>query len=239
MPGSTGPTPPPSWSKAYLKERGHGGIAPRRMLRFIPSGTGLAVDIGTGSGWALPRLAKKGYTALGIDINRRMFSSRSRRSFCLGDCQELPLADDSVQVAVMAMSLHQIPDKTRALDELARVLEPGGSAWILTRSHGQLRRSIFSRFPGLLNIDLARFPSIPWIRDIWAGRVRARIITCNLSMRTEAFLKKIRGRYLSTFAMMDDRLFRRSYRRFARRLHDEHGEWLERQADFTILRLGH
>ena len=50
------------------------------------------------------------------------------------DGQQLPLADDCADAAVCTFTLCTIPDPTAALDELRRVLRPGGTLHFL--EHG-------------------------------------------------------------------------------------------------------
>jgi ubiquinone/menaquinone biosynthesis C-methylase UbiE len=45
---------------------------------------------------------------------------------------DLPLADDSVDLALLVSTLGEIPDKPAALSELRRVLKPGGRLGITT-----------------------------------------------------------------------------------------------------------
>lgn len=47
--------------------------------------------------------------------------------FRLGDAQNLPFADDSFDVAVMALVIAFLPDPGRAVAEMARVVRPGGA----------------------------------------------------------------------------------------------------------------
>jgi ubiquinone/menaquinone biosynthesis C-methylase UbiE len=44
----------------------------------------------------------------------------------LGDAQALPFGDDTFDAAVLVTVLGEIPDQQRALDEIGRVLKPGG-----------------------------------------------------------------------------------------------------------------
>jgi SAM-dependent methyltransferase len=52
----------------------------------------------------------------------------------LGDVQELPFADARFDVAVAGWMLYHVPDLPRAIDELARVLRPGGRLVAMTNS---------------------------------------------------------------------------------------------------------
>ena len=52
--------------------------------------------------------------------------SDSRAEFQVGDAEKLPLADNSKDITVSALVLNFIPNKQKALSEMARVLRPGG-----------------------------------------------------------------------------------------------------------------
>ena len=47
-----------------------------------------------------------------------------------GDVVTLPFADGSVDLVVSTLSLHHWDDPAAGLDEIVRVLAPGGQAWI-------------------------------------------------------------------------------------------------------------
>lgn len=49
-----------------------------------------------------------------------------RADFRVGDAQSLPLANHAVDVAVSGLVLNFVPDKQRALDEMCRIVKPGG-----------------------------------------------------------------------------------------------------------------
>jgi ubiquinone/menaquinone biosynthesis C-methylase UbiE len=50
--------------------------------------------------------------------------------FRQGDAQVLPFADDSFDVAIMALVISFVPDPAKAVAEMARVVRPGG--WVAT-----------------------------------------------------------------------------------------------------------
>jgi SAM-dependent methyltransferase len=52
----------------------------------------------------------------------------------VGDIQALPFEDGSFDVAVAAWMLYHVPDVDRAIDELHRVLRPGGRLVAVTNS---------------------------------------------------------------------------------------------------------
>jgi ArsR family transcriptional regulator len=51
--------------------------------------------------------------------------------FRLGSLEMLPVNDRELDVAVMALVLHHVPEPARALAECARALKPGGRALIV------------------------------------------------------------------------------------------------------------
>ena len=97
------------------------------------------LDLGCGTGGLCRRIASETGAAsvTGIDahtdqIARAREKSDARVSFHVGRAEALPLETASMDVAVLMKSLHHvpIPSMGAALSELARVLVPGGQAYI-------------------------------------------------------------------------------------------------------------
>jgi ubiquinone/menaquinone biosynthesis C-methylase UbiE len=59
-------------------------------------------------------------------------------SAILGDVQHLPFADETFDCAVAAWMLYHVPDRDRAIAELARVLRPGGRLVAITNGRDHL-----------------------------------------------------------------------------------------------------
>jgi SAM-dependent methyltransferase len=100
----------------------------------IPAG-GVAVDVGCGTGRALPALRAAvgpGGTAIGIDLTPQMLAqARTRQrdrcaTLVLADARNLPLADASVDAVFAAGLITHLPDIDAGLRELARITRPGG-----------------------------------------------------------------------------------------------------------------
>jgi tRNA (uracil-5-)-methyltransferase TRM9 len=103
----------------------------------------LGLDIGCGNGRHVEVLAERADRVVGLDASRGLLrAARHRRAdrawafdadLVQGDAATLPLRDDRVGLAVYVATLHHLrPRATRieSLDELARVLEPGGRALV-------------------------------------------------------------------------------------------------------------
>ena len=91
------------------------------------------LDVCTGTG-ALAQLLRRRVgvsgEVVGIDLTEAMLEVARTRvpevRFVVGDACALPFADESFDAATMAFGLRNIDDRQSALDELARVLRPGG-----------------------------------------------------------------------------------------------------------------
>ena len=117
------------------------GIGNPHAIAPIPAGA-VVVDIGCGAGMDLllaARRAGPGGRAIGVDMTASMRArARAGAAACglanvevvEGNATGLPIADDSVDVVISNGVLNLVPDKMRAVSEIARVLKPGGRAQI-------------------------------------------------------------------------------------------------------------
>lgn len=94
---------------------------------------GEVLEVAVGTGLNLPHYPA-GVTLRGIDLSPAMIElTRARASelgraidLRVGDAEHLDLPDGSVDTVVCTFSLCGIPDHRRAVDEMIRVLRPGG-----------------------------------------------------------------------------------------------------------------
>ena len=101
---------------------------------------GRVLDVGTGPGWLLLALSRSlpGVEVVGVDISSAMVSVARKniaRAGCCGSAEvrqagaeALPFPDDSFDAVVSTASLHHWNDPAAALNEVRRVLKPGGYA---------------------------------------------------------------------------------------------------------------
>jgi ubiquinone/menaquinone biosynthesis C-methylase UbiE len=109
----------------------------RRATRITARGE--AIDLGCGPGYLVVEMARRApeLHVTGVDLSDEMLAEAedyARRhdmgqavSFKRGDVQQIPFADGSVDLVVSTLSLHHWNDPVAVLDEVARVLRPGGS----------------------------------------------------------------------------------------------------------------
>lgn len=103
---------------------------------------GNILDVGTGRGLLPIKIAQKSerLKAYGIDISNKAVDAARRNAlasglanapqFEVGDVCALPFEDEFFDLVVSTFSLHHWPDATAGLNEIFRVLKPGGEAWI-------------------------------------------------------------------------------------------------------------
>ena len=100
-----------------------------RLLDRLP-GEGLCLEIGVGTGRIALPLMDRGIDMVGVDISPEMLRTLvGKRTVCkvaVADATRLPFADGTFTAAIAAHVLHLIARWTDALDELTRVIQPGG-----------------------------------------------------------------------------------------------------------------
>jgi SAM-dependent methyltransferase len=108
----------------------------RAVAELAPARGGVAVDVGCGTGRALPFLCEAvGHDGLvvGVDVTPEMLAEAVRRGrngrpavLVLGDACRLPLPARAVDAVLAAGLLSHLPDPASGLAELARISRPGG-----------------------------------------------------------------------------------------------------------------
>jgi len=137
----------------------------RDVMEFEGFAGGELLEVGCGMGSDLVQFARGGshvtgldYTPRSVEITRRRFDVYGLAGrFLVGDAENLPFEDASFDVVYSNGVLHHTPDTQRAIDEVYRVLRPGGTAKIMLYHRSSLYYwfVIILRF-GLLGGELAR-----------------------------------------------------------------------------------
>ena len=109
----------------------------RATAELVQPGLRVA-DIGTGTGILALELAELGLNVIGIDQSEAMLETARQKwnavaadqtgsiEFRAGDAVELPLESASVDAVFAHMVLHSLEEPERAIQEMARVVRPGG-----------------------------------------------------------------------------------------------------------------
>jgi SAM-dependent methyltransferase len=128
-------------AEQFDDQRGLPAAALREWVAFVDVyAAGRALEIiepGIGTGRVSVPLAVAGHRVAGVDVSTSMLEECRRRAEALGvddrvslihaDAVDLPLEDDAFDLGITASLLYLVPDWEAVLDELARVVRPGGS----------------------------------------------------------------------------------------------------------------
>jgi SAM-dependent methyltransferase len=95
--------------------------------RFLPLGR--VLDVGCGTGHSFELLAPR--ETIGVDVDPAALAGQDRETH-VADMRRLPFEDGAFESAVAVQSLEHVPEGAQAVQEVARVVTPGGVAVFVT-----------------------------------------------------------------------------------------------------------
>ncbi len=107
-------------------------------LRLVPAIT--VADLGAGEGLISQLIARRAERVWCIDNSPRMVevgtelakkNGLANLTYKLGDIEQVPLPDQSVDLAILSQALHHASHPQIAVDEAFRILKPGGQLLVL------------------------------------------------------------------------------------------------------------
>ena len=119
----------PHYSYAYLID----------LIGFKNYAGKQVLEVGCGIGTDLSQFAKNGAIVTGIDLTESAIALAKQRfkvmnlegTLLVGDAENLPFPDNSFDLVYSFGVLHHTPDTQKAVDEIHRVLKPGGTAKVM------------------------------------------------------------------------------------------------------------
>ena len=125
----------------------------RLALRLAPKV--IIADLGAGEGLISQLLARNAEQVWCIDNSPRMVevgtelarkNDLTNLSYKLGDIEAVPLADNSVDLAILSQALHHARHPQKAVDEAHRILRPGGQLLVLelAEHHFEKARELYA-----------------------------------------------------------------------------------------------
>lgn len=132
------------FSESYNEQEGYleeadlnlGCGIPTAFAQISPGDT--VLDLGCGAGndvFVAQRLTGEEGRVIGIDMTEAMIKKANTNKFKLGltnvefrlgDIEDMPVEERSIDVAISNCVMNLVPDKAKAYSELYRVLKPGG-----------------------------------------------------------------------------------------------------------------
>lgn len=121
-----------AWA-AWARAPDHDAFWPHtrwRILEVLPAPGSLTLDLGCGEGRLARELTARGHPVVGFDASATLAqlaaAHEQRTVTAVADLAELPVRDDTADLAVACMSLQDVDDLHGAVGEAARALSPGG-----------------------------------------------------------------------------------------------------------------
>jgi ubiquinone/menaquinone biosynthesis C-methylase UbiE len=200
------------------------------------------LDVGCGTGTLTAALAERSGKVWGIDSSPEMLAlaraKPTRARFKEGRAESLPFKDRWFERAVIRLGLHLF-HRSKALEEVARVLVPGGRVVIATFDPAHFSGYwLNSFFPSLEAIDRARFPDEKTLeRELEAAGfagARTKKLSQGATATKAEVIERIEGRYISTLRLIEQSEFQLGLARAKDALPDEVDyrlEWLIASAE--------
>lgn len=154
-----------SFGEQILPGRTWEGLA-RAVLRLAPPMR--CIDVGVGDGLLTLMLAEVAQSVTAVDISTEMLDQLEKRARAKGihnlttvegALEDLPLPDDSFDVAILSQALHHAERPELALVEAGRVVAPGGRVLVielLAHTENWVREKLQHRHLGFTEQDLER-----------------------------------------------------------------------------------
>jgi len=115
-----------------------------------------ALDVATGTGDLAIELRSRGAEVTGLDFSEEMLKLASDKEPAIawrsGNALALPFADDEFAAATVGFGARNFDDLSRGLEEMARVVRPGGRVVVL-------------------EITTPQNPPLSWFFEVWFDRV--------------------------------------------------------------------
>lgn len=140
----------------------------RHAVREMAGGE--VLDVACGTGDMVVELLKRGCTVTGIDLSEEMLAIAKQKTpqaeYMLADVEHLPFGDESFDAVTCAFGVRNFVHLERGLDEMLRVLKPGGRMVIL-----ELATPDSAIVRPLYNLYTRRI--IPWLGNLIVGNREA------------------------------------------------------------------
>ncbi|MES2657889.1 MAG: metalloregulator ArsR/SmtB family transcription factor [Verrucomicrobiota bacterium] len=127
----------------------------------------VVADLGAGEGTLAQLLAQRAEKVIAVDLSPKMVefgqdlatrNGLTNLEYRIGDIEEPPIEDGSLDLALLSQALHHAEHPQRAIDSAFRILKPGGRLIVLDllQHHFEEARELYAdRWLGFSESDLA------------------------------------------------------------------------------------
>ncbi|MEI8037809.1 MAG: metalloregulator ArsR/SmtB family transcription factor [Verrucomicrobiota bacterium] len=127
----------------------------------------VVADLGAGEGTLAQLLAQRAHHVIAVDLAPKMVefgqalalhNGLTNLEYRLGDIEDPPIAEQSLDLAILSQALHHAEHPQRALDAALRILKPGGRLIVLdlVQHHFEQARELYAdRWLGFSESGLA------------------------------------------------------------------------------------
>lgn len=133
----------------------------------------IAADIGAGTGFITEALVLAGLRVIAVDQSEAMLAEMKKKfpgvDCRVGEAEDLPISDESVDYAFANMCLHHVESPARAIREMVRILRPGGKLVITDldeHTHEFLRTEQHDRWLGFKRQDIEQWLTDAGLEDV-------------------------------------------------------------------------
>ena len=152
------------FGKDYVPGRSWKGLAEAliKVLNYQ-----VVADLGAGEGTLAQLLAQRAEKVIAVDLSPKMVefgqnlanqNGLKNLEYRIGDIEEPPIEDGTLDLAILSQALHHAEHPQRALDAAFRILKPGGRLIVLDllQHHFEEARELYAdRWLGFSESDLA------------------------------------------------------------------------------------
>lgn len=201
-----------TWMSAFSRH-----AVPRRPLTVL--------DLGSGTGRFTPALAETfGGAVYGVEPSSRMRQAAMEScahpavTYLEGSASAIPLADASVDLVLLFLVWHHVPDRASAAAEIRRVLRPGGRVLFRSTFGDRLPgASWLAYFPTAAAVEAAMFPTLAQVEAEFAVAglrpVALDVVRVQAAESAAAYVERLRMRAISTFEHLPEEEIERGFAR--------------------------
>ena len=163
------------FGKHYVPGRSWKGLAETALALLPPM---VIADLGAGEGTFSQLLARRAKKVIAVDNSEKMIEYGSELAqrhgiknleFRQGDIEDVPIRDESVDLAFFSQALHHAPHPERAAAEAWRILKPGGRIVVLDlvrHNYEEARELYADLWLGFSEVEVGRFLKQAGFRNI-------------------------------------------------------------------------